>query len=51
MSAVSTREVRVGVGFLWFWHTPELRRAMGLILVFALSAFLLLPPGAEAPKK
>jgi putative spermidine/putrescine transport system permease protein len=33
----------MGVGFLWFWHTPELRRAMGLILVFALSAFLLLP--------
>ena len=32
-----------GVGALWFVHVPELRKAMGLILVFALSAFLLLP--------
>ena len=28
---------------LWFWDVPEFRRAMGLILVFALSSFLLLP--------
>jgi putative spermidine/putrescine transport system permease protein len=31
------------MGFLWFLDSPEMRRAMGLILVFALSAFLLLP--------
>jgi putative spermidine/putrescine transport system permease protein len=32
-----------GVRWLWFWDVPEFRRAMGLILVFALSTFLLLP--------
>lgn len=31
------------VSALWFLHVPEMRRALGLILVFALSAFLLLP--------
>jgi putative spermidine/putrescine transport system permease protein len=31
------------LGFLWFLDSPEMRKAMGLILVFALSAFLLLP--------
>jgi putative spermidine/putrescine transport system permease protein len=31
------------IGPLWFLNSPEMRRAMGLILVFALSAFLLLP--------
>jgi putative spermidine/putrescine transport system permease protein len=43
VSAVSTREADFGVGWTWFWHVPELRRALGLILVAALSAFLLLP--------
>jgi len=32
-----------GVRLLWFWDVPEFRRAFGLLLVFALSAFLLLP--------
>src|SRR5437016_14542917 len=32
---------RLSVG--WFWDIPEFRRGMGLILVFALSSFLLLP--------
>ena len=32
-----------GVRWAWFWDVPEFRRAMGLILVFALSTFLLLP--------
>jgi putative spermidine/putrescine transport system permease protein len=36
-------EAPSGVGFTWFWHVPEFRRAMGLILVLALSSFLLLP--------
>jgi putative spermidine/putrescine transport system permease protein len=27
----------------WFWDVPAFRRALGLILVFALSSFLLLP--------
>src|ERR687886_1244847 len=34
---------RDGIRFNWFWDVPEFRRAFGLILVFALSAFLLLP--------
>ena len=32
-----------GVRWAWFWDVPEFRRAMGLILVFAFSTFLLLP--------
>jgi putative spermidine/putrescine transport system permease protein len=32
-----------GVRMTWFWDIPEFRRAFGLILVFALSVFLLLP--------
>src|SRR5919201_5655570 len=32
-----------GVRLTWFWDIPEFRRAFGLILVFALSGFLLLP--------
>jgi putative spermidine/putrescine transport system permease protein len=31
------------VRWAWFWDVPEFRRAMGLLLVFALSTFLLLP--------
>ena len=31
------------VSAFWFLRVPEMRRALGLILVFALSAFLLLP--------
>src|SRR5919199_352937 len=34
---------RGGIRFNWFWDVPQFRRAFGLILVFALSAFLLLP--------
>ena len=40
MSAVSATG---GVSYTWFWHVPEFRRALGLILVLALSTFLLLP--------
>jgi putative spermidine/putrescine transport system permease protein len=43
VTVASNVEAAPRVGSLWFWHVPELRRAMGLILVFALSAFLLLP--------
>jgi putative spermidine/putrescine transport system permease protein len=32
-----------GLRLTWFFDVPEFRRAFGLILVFALSAFLLLP--------
>jgi putative spermidine/putrescine transport system permease protein len=32
-----------GIRPMWFLDVPEFRRALGLILVFALSAFLLLP--------
>src|ERR1700682_350410 len=32
-----------GVRLTWFWDIPEFRRALGLILVFGLSSFLLLP--------
>ena len=42
-TSVSRREALPGVRMLWFWDVPEFRRAMGLILVFALSSFLLLP--------
>src|SRR6478672_7237859 len=31
------------VPMTWFWDIPEFRRALGLILVFGLSSFLLLP--------
>ena len=42
--AVSTGgAVSVGARLTWFWDVPEFRRAMGLILVFGLSCFLLLP--------
>ena len=43
MSVATKVEAAPRLGPLWFWHVPQLRRAMGLILVFALSAFLLLP--------
>jgi len=33
----------VGVRMTWFWDVPEFRRGMGLILVFAVSSFLMLP--------
>ncbi len=32
-----------GIRLAWFWDVPEFRRALGLILVLALTAFLLLP--------
>src|SRR5207253_2153059 len=37
------RRAPSGVRLAWFWDVPEFRRALGLILVLALSAFLLLP--------
>jgi putative spermidine/putrescine transport system permease protein len=38
-----SRDEAIGLRLTWFWDIPEFRRAMGLILVFALSCFLLLP--------
>ncbi len=32
-----------GIRLTWFWDVPEFRRALGLLLVLALSAYLLLP--------
>jgi putative spermidine/putrescine transport system permease protein len=42
-TSVSQRDVPSGLSLTWWWRVPELRKAMGLILVFALSSFLLLP--------
>jgi putative spermidine/putrescine transport system permease protein len=41
--SLPSRETAFGIRATWFLRLPELRRAMGLILVFALSAFVLLP--------
>jgi putative spermidine/putrescine transport system permease protein len=43
-AAGTTREINPpGVRIGWFLHVPEFRRGLGLILVFGLSSFLLLP--------
>ena len=42
-SGATERTASPGLRLTWFWDVPEFRRAMGLILVFGLSCFLLLP--------
>lgn len=39
----ATAQTPLRISLLWFWNVPEFRRALGLILVFGLSCFLLLP--------
>jgi putative spermidine/putrescine transport system permease protein len=42
-TSLSKSNAAPGVRLTWFWDVPEFRKALGLILVFALSSFLLLP--------